>query len=140
MKTIQIGLPCTPASIISHETIEGKKILVSYGGGIGGVSKFHHCTAVIEMRDPKEPTILRLILLSGEVIEVNPLYVVEKYDRKYVKLVSDITGHKNFYGKVCSKAIRIEFIELQYDENYLILEESHTSRESIAYWTEDVTE
>ena len=128
MKTIKIGPSCSPNTyIVSHEIIKGKKLLVSYGGSIGGNSKTYYCTEVIEMRDPKEPTILRVRLLTGETFELNPAFIVEIKERDIVKVISSVTGHRNFNKKICSKAIETEYFEMLYDEQPMFVSD-YTSR------------
>jgi hypothetical protein len=128
MKTIKIGVSCSPNTyIVSHEIIKGKKLLVSFGGGIGGSSKTYFCTEVIQMRDPKEPTILRVRLLSGEVIELNPVFVVETKERDIVKVVSNVTGHRNYSKKIYREVIETEYFEMLYDEQPMFIED-YTSR------------
>jgi len=114
-KTIKIGLSCSPSRILSHEKIETSKILVSYGGGMGGANEKHYCTKVV--RDEK---LWKLTLLTGEVIEVNPEFIVEVAPRTLVKVVSDITEHRNYHSKTCKLAIETEYIGLHFGEDYAI--------------------
>jgi hypothetical protein len=142
MKTIKIGPSCSPNTyIVSHEIIKGKKILVSFGGGLGGSSKTYHCTKVYI---PQPADSLRtLTLLSGEEIHVNGRFIVEICDRNYVKVVSNVTGHRNYYKKVCSKAIETEIFELLYDEQPIFVTEAimrHTDLQGRTVSCEEVTE
>ncbi len=126
MKTIKIGPSCSPNTyIVSHEIIKGKKVHISYGGGVGGVSKTYHCTEVYE---PAPAESLRtLTLLTGEKIRVNGRFIVEICDRNYVKVISNVTGHRNYNSKVCSKAIEIEIFEMLYNERPIFVED-YTAR------------
>jgi hypothetical protein len=126
MKTIRIGVPCSPAYMVSNETLKAKKVLVTYGGSIGGNSKTYYCTSILEKNNPFVP-MYRLTLLTGEIIDVNPKFIVEMMDRDIVKLVSNVTGHRNYSSKVCSKAILTEYIELLYGETPVFVE-GYTAR------------
>jgi hypothetical protein len=123
-KTIKIGLPCTPSRILSHEKVETSKVLISYGGGMGGASQKHYCTDVLE----RDKGMWRLTLLSGEMIEVNPAFIVSVEPRTLVKVVSDTTAHANYHSKVCKERILTEYIGLQFGEDYVITNE-YTNRE-----------
>lgn len=125
MKKVEIGMPCSPSYMVSSETLKVKKVLVSYGGGMGGASKTYFCTEVYE---PKPAESMRVLtLLTGEIVHVNGKYIVEIKNRDVVKLVTNITGHKNYNSKVCSKAILTEFIELLYGEIPIFIE-GYTAR------------
>jgi hypothetical protein len=125
MKIIKIGVSCTPNSyIVSHEIIKSKKLLVSYGGGVGGISKFYFCTKVVEMNNP---SMLAITLLDGEYFELNPAFVVETKDRDIVKVVSNVTGHRNYNKKIYREVIETEYFEMLYDEQPMFIED-YTSR------------
>jgi hypothetical protein len=126
MKTIKIGVSCTPSTyIVSHEIIQGKKVLVSYGGGLGGTSKIYFCKEVYE---PKPAESMRLlILLTGEVVRVNGRFIVEISDREIVKVISNITGHMNYNKKIYSKVIETEYFELLYGEKPMFISD-YTAR------------
>ena len=129
MKTIKIGVSCSPNTyIVSHELLKGKKVLVSYGGGLGGSSKTYHCTEIYEPESSMRVLTMRtLTLLTGEKIRVNGRFILEIAERNYVKLVSNVTGHRNYNSKVCSKAIETEYFELLYDEQPMFVSD-YTSR------------
>ena len=128
MKTIKIGPSCSPNTyIVSHEIIKGKKFLVSYGGGMGGVHKIYFCK---ELYEPKPAESMRMLtLLTGEVIRVNGRFIVEISDRNIVKVVSDVTGHRNFNKKMYSKVIETEYFEMFYGEQPMFVTD-YTSRHS----------
>jgi len=143
MKTIKIGVPCSPAYMVSNETLKAKKVLVTYGGSIGGNNKIYYCTDIIKLKDSSG--MYRLTLLTGEIIDVNPKFIVEMVDRNIVKLVSNVTGHRNYNSKVCSKAILTEYIELLYGETPVFVEgytarHTDTLQNRIVFSTEEVEE
>lgn len=124
MKTIRIGTPCSPSYKVSDELLHVKKVLVSYGGSIGGNSKTYYYT---EIDGYSNPLMHKITLLNGEVIYVNPKFIVEIKDRDIIKLVTNITAHRNYTSKVCSKAIMTEYIELLYGETP-VYTDSYTAR------------
>lgn len=116
---IEIGLSCSPSTIISNELIKCKRILVSFGGGMGGANITHYCTKVSTLT---KDGYLNITLITGEKREINPKFIVEKADINIVKLVTDITQHIN-YNKpsTVTKEIETEFIRLLYNEDYVII-------------------
>lgn len=124
--TIKIGLCGTPARMISHEVVLAKKILLTYGGGMGGASEKIYCTkkelkaGIVDM--------YALTLLSGEVIEVNPAFIVKVEDRRLVKVVCDVTSHSYFNAKNFKSMIITEYIGLKFEEDYVIVND-YVSRE-----------
>ena len=121
--TLKIGLCGSPATIVSHEVIDTKKVIISYGGGMGGASEKHYCTKVLKLTK-----MWLLTLLSGEVFEVNPAFVVKVEDRRLVKLVCDVTTHSYFNAKNYKRLHIIEYIGLKFEEDYVIVND-YVSRE-----------
>ena len=134
--TVKIGLCGTPATIVSHEVIDTKKVIISYGGGMGGASEKHYCTKVLKLTK-----MWLLTLLSGEVFEVNPAFIVKVEDRRLVKLVCDVTSHSYFNAKNYKRLRIIEYIGLKFGEEYRIVNE-YVSREDgrVVQKDEDITE
>ena len=125
MKTIKIGLSCSPSKMISTEKIETKKVLISYGGGMGGAHQKLYATNI--KPDWEFDGHLRLTLISGEEVSINPAFIVMKNDCNVVKVVTDNTQHANYNEKSCNKSVDTEFIELRYDEDYVVVNE-YTAR------------
>jgi hypothetical protein len=115
-KVIEIGLPCSPAKFISADLFKVIKLLVTYGGGMGGTSKVFHC---IEVK--KGEKFYEVILLTGECRKINPAYIVEESYPEVVKVITDMTEHVNFHSKVCNIACQTRFIELPYGGTYKLV-------------------
>jgi len=121
MKTIQIGVPCSPARILSHRTKKVKKILVSYGGGLGGSTDTYYTTKI--NKEQALNGFWELLLVEGGNIEINPRFIVSVEDAEIVIVETDITDfyNRNRKQKVESNVLT-EFIYLAKDETYQIVD------------------
>ena len=127
--TVKIGLCGSPAKLVSHEVIDTKKVIISYGGGLGGASEKHYCTKIQKpIFSIEEKNFWLLTLLNGEVFEVNPAFIVKVEDRRLVKLVCDVTSHSYFNAKNYKRMHIIEYIGLKFEEDYVIVND-YVSRE-----------
>ena len=108
MKTYEIGYPCSPSNNISHETIKATEILVTWGGGMGGSSKRYYALSKNGKNEFK--------LLDGDTIKINQEYIVHEKKVTIIKVVTDITAHSNYHKKTCNKAIKTEYILLNFGE------------------------
>ena len=134
MKKLKIGLPCSPASIVKDSLLNVQAIKVSYGGGMGGSVETHYCTNVDIKKDYYHCT-----LLNGDVIKVNPTFIVDVRDRKIVKVVTDVTKHRNYHKIVCKEHITYEHILLGYDQEYEITN-GYEPRSNVVYKDDYVKE
>ena len=126
MEKIKIGLVCSPSRIMSHQKFSVTKVLITYGGGMGGVTETFHCTDVLERVTDADVSFTRLQLVSGEVIEINPRFIVKKSIVNVVKMVSDTTAHANYYAKKYKQYIQTHIFELSFGEDYEIVESADT--------------
>lgn len=93
---IQITKPSTPSSLISAEESEYLKLLISYGGGMGGSKETIYCSVQHET----EHTITVKNDLTGQIITYNRRFIVAYYHEVIlVKAVFDTIGHANYHGK-----------------------------------------
>lgn len=116
-KTIEIGLDCSPATMVSNSLIPLQEVKVTHGGGVGGVNIEYYCTSI----DRSNKDFYTLLLFNGQKIEVNPRYIVYITPVNSVKLVMDITGHDNLdeFLKVPNhRTLRTIFLLLPFDTNY----------------------
>lgn len=123
---IKIGKACTPSTILSTNKIEGIKVLISYGNDI----KTYHCVKVQRTTEFKKLPLdfWELTLLTGKVIEVNPKFIVEISNKNIIKILSDITAHKNYSKTTSERCILTEYIELRSNEEAVFVDE-YTSRD-----------
>jgi len=121
MKTIQIGVPCSPSRILSDRTKKVRKILVSYGGGLGGSTDTYYTTKIHKERALNG--FWELLLVEGGEIEINPRFIVSVEDAEIVIVETDITDfyNRNRKEKVESNVLT-EFICLAKDETYKIID------------------
>jgi len=114
-KTITFGLPCTPAKLISHEITQNiERVLLSYGGGIGGTTQ----TLFIKDREDSitgEPFI-DVTKINGQADKLNKNFIVKITPVKLYTVVTDVTAHRNYQSKVCNSAIQTEVFVLEMDE------------------------
>ena len=110
IKVIEIGLPCTPAKHIRATLLKTIKLLVTYGGGMGGASRVLHCTKM----DVTDESFYTVTLLTGETRRINPAYIVEESYPEVIEVLTDITEHVNHRSKECERAYQTRFIELPY--------------------------
>ena len=126
MRTLLVGKPCSPSETISHEVIEMKRVLISYGGGIGGVNKQYYTKKLY-----KEQAIngsWNIETIDGKKIQLMPNFIVEVEETKVLKLVTDVTEHRNYNKTTCKKSILTEYFDLSGFDNYNI-EEKYSSRD-----------
>jgi len=115
---LKIGLSCSPSKILSHEKVKVIKVLVSWGGGMGGASESYYCLSIDKTIDTGK--FWELTFLDGKTKNVNPTFVVSFEDEILVKVVSDITEHMNYRQKTCKKSITTEYILLYPYKDYEI--------------------
>jgi hypothetical protein len=137
MRTLLVGKPCSPSETISHEVIEMKRVLITYGGGMGGAHKQYYTK---EIR--KEQAIngsWNIETIDGKKIQLMPNFIVEVEETKVLKLVTDVTGHRNYNKKVCEKSILTEYFDLSGFDTYNI-EEKYSSRDDKIIFKKEETE
>lgn len=113
-KDYQIGLPCSPSKRISYEIVNAKKILLTYGGGMGG----SRTTIYVTDKDIvyNEHGIAKVInILDDKEVEINTKYVVSAESVKLFVDKIDITGHTNYHEVQCKKHELIRILELPSD-------------------------
>jgi hypothetical protein len=126
MRTLLVGKPCSPSETISHEVIEMKRVLITYGGGMGGANKEYYTKKIY-----KEQAInggWNIETIDGKIIQLMPNFIVEVEETKVLKLVTDVTGHRNYNKTTCKKSILTEYFDLSGFDNYNI-EEKYSSRD-----------
>jgi hypothetical protein len=103
MKATQhkIGLPCTPSKHVSQEIKKGTKIVISFGGGLGGANRTIYAKTVKEVKKFGIP-MLEIVPFFGEQEELNPQFIVATQDCQIVKDVTDTTMHSNSSKTTCS--------------------------------------
>ena len=122
MKKIQIGLPCSPSRRVSAETMKVTEILISYGGGMGGSNQTFYVTKI----NGNEIT-----LITGEVIKLNPNFIVMEKSVVLVKQVIDTTDHSNYHVKRFKKTIVTEYHKIDYNKDFEFTNESHDKNSTI---------
>ena len=114
MKKIKIGLPCSPSHRIEYTELKVTEVLISYGGGMGGINKKYYGMDIINNN---------FKLITGEIIYINPNYIVTKRDVTIIKQIINTTGHTNYQGKICNESILTQLFLLDYNEDYEIINE-----------------
>ena len=110
---ITIGLPCSPATLVSTESVPVTQVQLSYGGGMGGSNELLYGT--IEQELDGNRFIFKTYL--GEEIEINRNFVVTIREKRLVVAIVDVTEHKNYNGTVCQKSIQTEYSIVDVSDN-----------------------
>jgi len=115
MKTLEIGLCVSPSKILSIDEIKVTRVLISYGGGMGGSKETFYVTNIDKMADSN----LGLTLFNDRVIIQNPTFIVNKEEIKLIKVVTDSTAHTNYNDKKCKKSIITQYFWAYLDEKFI---------------------
>ena len=110
MKKI-ISAPCSPSVRIGSKNIEVMKIIITFGGGMGGASQTFYANRV----DKTSDGMLSVETVDGRELELNPRYVVSKERTNILKVVTDTTAHSNYNQKTCNYSERTEFFDVGFD-------------------------
>jgi hypothetical protein len=106
MKTIEIGLPCSPSKSLSVEEIKVQKVIVCYGSK----TEVLYLKEVIIKDDEME-----VIYFNGHERDINNSFVVSSEEIRVVKTVTDVTAHRNYNEKDPSKLVK-DVVEIEYYE------------------------
>lgn len=110
-KDYKIGLSCSPSRHIGHEIISAKKILMSFGGGMGGANTtFYVKDEEIKYNEHGMAKVVNVF--NGDEFEINAKYVVKSNSLKLLIAKSDNTAHANFNKVICKKSEEIRVFEL----------------------------
>lgn len=107
MKKI-IAAPCSPSVRIDSKNIEVMKIIITFGGGMGGSSQTFYASRVNKTSDG----MLAIETVEGRELELNPRYIVSKEKTIILKVVTDTTQHSNYREKLCKYSERTEFFDV----------------------------
>ncbi len=87
MKTIELGLPCSPSTPISQEEIKVKKVILCYGQN----------TETLHVRDAfADEGFIKVEYFNLHERDINLNFVVSVEEIRVVKIVTDVTAHRNF--------------------------------------------
>ncbi len=110
-KVIKISNGCSPSIHVSDEVISVNRVLITYGGGMGGARESIYATAI-----HKEQAIngmwIMVDITNGMERQVNPRFIVSVDKVKVVKVVTDITAFTNYHKVVCTQNILARFIDI----------------------------
>jgi hypothetical protein len=110
MKKI-ISAPCSPSTQIDSKSIEVVKIIITFGGGMGGANQTFYANRV----DKTSDGMLSVETVDGRKLELNPRYIVSKEVTNILKVVTDTTEHSNYHEKTCKYSERTEFFDVGFD-------------------------
>lgn len=125
MKTFKIGLPCSPATMLTTAKAKATEIIVTYGGGMGGTNETYYAQYQRPGATDNEIVIRDI---SGREITLNRRYIVRTEPVTILEVVTDITAHTNYGQKVCSKDILHEFFAFRANEEVTISKTEFTGR------------
>jgi|LakMenEpi03Aug12_release.lakeMendotaPanAssembly.Ray.scaffolds.fasta_scaffold159952_6 hypothetical protein len=120
-KVIKISNGCSPSTHVSDELIPVNRVLITYGGGMGGANEKIYTTAI-----HKEQAIngmWRMIdITNGMERDVNPRFIVSVDKVNVVKVITDITEHTNYHEVVCIENILTRLIDIGVDTYEMVSE------------------
>lgn len=93
---LNFGLPCAPSRKVGEEKHHAKKVLLTYGGGMGGA----HKDIFIKDKEIKYNThgIAKVTnIFTNEIIEINAKYVVSANDIDLLFMKFDTTAYSNYH-------------------------------------------
>lgn len=96
--TLYIGLPLTPATIEKVYVNVVSKILITYGGGMGGAHKIIYSSGIIGDNMLKNTDHISIKTLDGEHIVIYTKYIVTIQNVRVITLVGVHDNH-NFKKK-----------------------------------------
>lgn len=113
-KDYRMGLPCSPATRVGYEIINAKKILLTYGGGLGGANITVYATDKEIVYN--EHGIAHVIdIFTDKEVEINTKYVVKAENLRLIVDKIDITAHANYHKVNCKSHILTRVLELPSD-------------------------
>ena len=127
MKILKVGKFCSPSTVISHEVLNMKRILVTYGGGMGGTRSEYYTSKIKKVGET-----LKVVTVDNKKLSLNPRFIVEIEDTKVLKVVTDVTAHSNYHSPICKKSIVTEYIDMSGYNNY-ILDSTYTESANSFY-------
>ena len=80
-RNLTFGLTCTPSLIMNTKEIKATKILISFGGGMGGASQ-----KLYAIKSTKKGDYLKVELIDGTTREINPRFIVYKKPVKLLRI------------------------------------------------------
>jgi len=107
-KKIIIGCPHSPLKRIATEEIPVTKVLITYGGGMGGSSGTYYATRRSDISDKK----IKILTIDGRIIDIGTNFIVTEEDVIIVKNQYERPDTTTFYTyNVISKNMKYELIE-----------------------------
>lgn len=111
MNKIELGLPCSPSTLLSKEEIKVLKVIVSYAQN----------TEVLYLKsitkdgegNPK------VLYFNGHERILNPMFIVSMEEIRVAKVVTDVTAHRNYNKHVTEKEIETNCYEIKKNEEWV---------------------
>jgi len=132
MKKLEIGLPCTPAFMISDERLPIKCLKVNL---INTKDVYWCVNSQVVFDKLKDKWVREIITLDGRTITIAEKYVITEENYEMVKIVSNISGHVNYQKDEGVTAIKTEYILLTANQEYIAINGyvSKTDKHTIIY-------
>ena len=128
MEKFTIGLPCSPSHVSSKKDFICYKILISYGGGMGGANNTYYCLKKdLPVLEDEKRFIKFKNLINSEEVTINKRFIVSVSEVKIVKVDYDITKWINYNEKKCNSCIETIFYSIGVDVKYEIKNEFKTN-------------
>lgn len=125
---ITIYLPNSPSKIHSTKTIKATKILYSYGGGMGGASKYIYCTEYSEYDG-----MYICSTIEGLTIKLNKRFVVLIEDGIILEHVTDSLDYINYKQIEYKKYLIYRYFWIPINCDYNLSDKTGRSPEKIYF-------
>lgn len=106
---------------VAPKVIDVKDIIVvtmTCGGGMGGSHWKEYFNAVDIDTIPTDKIVSYTDAITGKKKAINTRYLVNVEEKQMLKVYDDITGWKNYHGKVCDKCFVERYLVLDRDERW----------------------
>lgn len=116
-----------PSKHVSDELISNvRKIIISYGGGIGGVNETLYVKRIFEGNEVFNDFWL-VDLYTGERKYVNKKFVVSIDSCNLVEIVSNVTEHNYYNKEKHDKLYSFTYYEIPIDQYYEFFDIAHSN-------------
>ena len=129
-KVLNFGLPCSPAKKVEEERHHAKKVLLTFGGGMGGA----HRDIFIKDKDIKYNThgIAKVTnIFTNEVMEINSKYVVSANDIDLLFMKFDTTAHSNYHTRKYKYTETIQVFEIPKNAVVKFISDFHADKSKV---------
>jgi hypothetical protein len=128
-KKIIIGNPCSPSKLIEIKEIPLIKIVLTYGGGMGGANRTLYIEEILS--ETEREMIVRQY--NNEITTINKSYIVFREPIKAIFHTTDITSHTNYHTCKYDASISTNLYELSINDSWEYIDEYNRNNPKTFY-------